>query len=1020
MSKVKTLTTILILSLFPFSLIAKKIEVNHFRSEVVSNIKESVLPFWINYSVDPSGGFYGTVYRDGTPDKNAPKGGVLNARILWTFSQAYRLYGGDEYLNMANRAQRYFIDHFIDPIYGGTFWQINADGTPQKGDIKQTYGLAYAVYGLSEHYRATGNSESLQKAIEIYNVLEDKVRDHKLDGYIESFTRDWKTPEKIGYDGDGKATKTMNTHIHVLEAYTSLYRVWKNDALKDRLESLINLLTTKLYDSNRKHLIIYCDNNWNNLADIDSYGHDIETSWLLSEAAEVLGKEKVIEKVNKIAVDMVDVALKEGVSKMGSMMYERNGEHYRKDSSWWCQAESVLGCINAYQITGNEKYLDYAYQFWSFIKKYHVDNKYGEWFRSVSEEGIPNLKEAKISLWNCPYHNGRMGFEVDTRLSNSISSQTEVMAWGNMTGVRVDGELIDFESSLAVGNLNGDIEATGKEKQVRPKYHRENNMQNVITRVRNIEFNERVEDVSAKKVKVDLTYKADTTINEPIYFRIDISSKNYNDAKISISNRIIGIKSSTRELEFKLSKSLKSFVDKRDGGKIIYIELAKGVQRGEKDSVSIEINTNGKIDHEGVVVELDVKNPGNLFAGMGGNFRLQSPDKDQKVIGYCLNNIRVAYGRVEFPWSAWQANENADPIKDAVNGKLSKHLYESIEMARQLKAKGMPVILSCWFPPAWAIDGRPEDYKRVGGIQAYRLDNSKKEKIYKSIADYLSYIKSYYGIEIDMFSFNESDLGIDIIHTPQEHCDFIKEFGEYLAKRALPTKLLLGDNSDATTYDFIVPALNDINALPYIGAVSFHSWRGCDDVTLIKWREAARKLNVPLIVGEGSTDAAAYGYPEIFNESTFALYEINLYTRICALSQPKSILQWQLTSDYSLLLGDGIFRTEGPLRTTQRFWNIKQLASTPEESMHIPAKVNKESVNVAAFANIVRGEYALHLVNNGASREATIKGLPDNVKSVRVYVTNSKESMKESKVNVTDGFVRILLQPISFISIFTE
>ena len=153
MSKVKTLTTILILSLFPFSLIAKKIEVNHFRSEVVSNIKESVLPFWINYSVDPSGGFYGTVYRDGTPDKNAPKGGVLNARILWTFSQAFRLYGGDEYLNMANRAQRYFIDHFIDPIYGGTFWQINADGTPQNGDIKQTYGLAYAIYGLSEQDR---------------------------------------------------------------------------------------------------------------------------------------------------------------------------------------------------------------------------------------------------------------------------------------------------------------------------------------------------------------------------------------------------------------------------------------------------------------------------------------------------------------------------------------------------------------------------------------------------------------------------------------------------------------------------------------------------------------------------------------------------------------------------------------------------------------------------------------------------------------------------------------------------
>lgn len=395
-----------------------QVDATALRAEIVENIKECVLPFWLDHTIDPAGGFYGMVMRDGTPVPDAPKGGVLNARILWTFSQAYRLYNDEAYLNMANRAQRYFIDHLIDPVYGGTFWQINADGTPQESDIKQTYGLAYAIYGLSEHYRATRNEESLQKAIEIYRTMEEKVLDKEQDGYIESFTREWGTPDKIGYDGDGTATKTMNTHIHVLEAYTSLYRVWPDEALRGRLRAILELLTTKLYDANRKHLILYCDNDWNNLSDIDSYGHDIETSWLLSEAAEVLGDEKAIKKINGIAIEMVDVALKEGLNEQGAMMYERHGEHYRKESSWWCQAESIVGCINAYQLTGNESYLEHAKRFWEFIKAYHVDNEYGEWFRSVSLDGKPNLKEAKVSLWNCPYHNSRMGFEVDVRLSN--------------------------------------------------------------------------------------------------------------------------------------------------------------------------------------------------------------------------------------------------------------------------------------------------------------------------------------------------------------------------------------------------------------------------------------------------------------------------------------------------------------------------------------------------------------------------------------------------------------------------
>ena len=385
------------------------------KDEITSDLKENILSFWERYSVDSSGGFYGSLGRDGAPIADAPKGGVLNARILWTFSTAYRMYGDTAYRKLADRAQRYFIDHFIDSQYGGVYWLIKADGTPLDTN-KQTYGCSYAIYGLSEHFRATGNNESLQKAIELYRIMESKVKDPVNDGYIESFTREWGTPQKLGYDGDGIAAKTMNTHIHVLEAYTALYKVWKDNSLCKRLAKVIDLITTRLYNPQTHHLISYCDLNWNNLDDIDSYGHDIETSWLLTEAAEALGDPEVIGRCRKVALELADASLKEGINPMGAMMYERHKDKSRKDASWWCQAETVVGCINAWQLTGEQSYLDSAVRTWNFIKSRMIDKEYGEWFRTVLEDGTPRYKEPKASMWNCPYHNSRMGFEIDTRL----------------------------------------------------------------------------------------------------------------------------------------------------------------------------------------------------------------------------------------------------------------------------------------------------------------------------------------------------------------------------------------------------------------------------------------------------------------------------------------------------------------------------------------------------------------------------------------------------------------------------
>lgn len=602
--------------------------------------------------------------------------------------------------------------------------------------------------------------------------------------------------------------------------------------------------------------------------------------------------------------------------------------------------------------------------------------------------------------------------------ATSLSAQTEVMAWGNMSGIRVDGELMEFESSFRIGKPGGEMEISGKERQSFPKYHRDGNMQEVTTPIRGVTLHQQVCDTEKGVAEVVLTAKSDTVLpGASVYFCMELPSPRYGSVIVD-NGREIQINGKGRTLKLSLKQKKNAFVRDENGNKVVYIPVMDRVRRGSEKTLKFKISADGEINNTAANVSLDLQNPGRLFMGMGGNFRLQNPKNDPKVIDYCLQNMRVAYGRVEMPWQKWQPDETTDPIAEARKGNLDEHVRRSMEMAQRLQAKGMPVIVSCWFPPVWAIDGKPEDYKRKGGIQAYRLNPQKEKQIYKSLADYLVYLKQEYGVETVMFSFNESDLGIDVLFTAEEHARFIKGFGAYMAERGLPTTLLLGDNSDATTLSFLDAALNDKSVWQYIGAVSFHSWRGCDDATLKRWADISKKINKPLIVGEGSTDAAAWRYPEIFGESTFAFYEINLYVRLCAICQPLSILQWQLTSDYSLLWGDGIFGSEGPLRPTQRFWNIKQLASTPENSFAIPLNCDKKEVNATAFGNISKGEYAVHLVNNGAACEAIVTGLPENITSCRAYVTNSERSMEELKsIKVESGKVVVEMPGLSFVTV---
>ncbi|WP_167619204.1 AGE family epimerase/isomerase [Maribellus sediminis] len=393
---------------------ASEIKTTSLVSETTNNLTENILPFWESYTPDPNGGFYGTVLNDGTPVPEAPKGCVLNARMLWTFSNAYMHFENEAYQELANRAQEYFLTHFIDEEFGGTYWIVKADGTPLD-DQKQCYGIAFAIYGLAAHYQATEKHESLQQAISLYRKLEEKAFDPINGGYIESFTRDWKTPQRYGYDGIGVAAKTMNTHLHLLEVYSQLYKVWPDSGLKSQLKGLVDVFLEKIIDQKRWHQNLFLTREWENLEHIDSYGHDVELSWLLTEAAELIQEETLIKQTKDIALKLVDTQMQEGRNPDGSLLYERRNGEIEGNLSWWPQAESVIAFFNAWQISGDEKYLDAAITTWEWIKDNLVDTENGGWYGGLDSDGQPLIGQPKVSLWKCPYHNSRMAFELLVR-----------------------------------------------------------------------------------------------------------------------------------------------------------------------------------------------------------------------------------------------------------------------------------------------------------------------------------------------------------------------------------------------------------------------------------------------------------------------------------------------------------------------------------------------------------------------------------------------------------------------------
>ena len=380
-----------------------------------------LLNYWSSVAIDHvHGGFIGRIDHFGNKYPKAIKGVVLNARILWTFAAAYRITKQENYKDIADLAFHYLINQFWDKKDGGFVWAVDYKGNVAS-DRKQTYAQGFGIYALAEYNRATGNAQALEYARQLYYIIENKYCDKEHGGYIEALQKDWSTLEDMRLsDKDANLPKSMNTHLHILEPYANLYRIWPDRQLKKSIISLIKIFQDKIIDAKTGHFNLFFDMNWSLKSNAISFGHDIEGAWLMHEAAEVTGDEKTIKSVQQTALNLVNITLQEGLDTDGSLFNEKDGDHLDTDKHWWPQAEAMVGLFDAWEISGNKAYLFVIEKLWEFIKNKLVDKVNGEWYWRVNDKGVPHIEEDKVGFWKCPYHNCRALMELIVRIGKYV------------------------------------------------------------------------------------------------------------------------------------------------------------------------------------------------------------------------------------------------------------------------------------------------------------------------------------------------------------------------------------------------------------------------------------------------------------------------------------------------------------------------------------------------------------------------------------------------------------------------
>jgi mannobiose 2-epimerase len=385
-----------------------------FKKEIKLELNE-ILAYWEKYSVDvENGGFYGAVDVNNVPDRQADKGLILNSRILWTFSAAYQLDPKPAYKKLANRAFNYLNTYFWDATNKGAYWSIKSTGIPSDTH-KQVYAEGFMIYAFAEYYKISKNPQALEKAKTIYQVLQTTCKDLKNGGYYEAYDATWKPiADNTITQGKVDQKKSMNTHLHLIEAFANLYQVYPDKKLKAEIESMLAIFHEKIIANGKTQTLFFMD-DWTPRSEAVSFGHDIESAWLLLETAETIKNPTWIKKMKTLAVNMAIEAEKGIDPTDGGMWNEKNQGHINTEKHWWPQAEAMVGYYNAFQLTGNKKFYALSLGSWSFIKS-ELKSPTGEWFWGIDEGKEPMFRNGKIGPWKGPYHNGRACIEILKRI----------------------------------------------------------------------------------------------------------------------------------------------------------------------------------------------------------------------------------------------------------------------------------------------------------------------------------------------------------------------------------------------------------------------------------------------------------------------------------------------------------------------------------------------------------------------------------------------------------------------------
>ena len=379
---------------------------------------DNILSFWEYNSVDQiHGGFIGQIDENNVRNYKANKGLILNARILWTFSAAYKQTKNQTHFELSQRAYQYLITYFYDKLNKGFYWLLSPEGEVMDTK-KHIYAQAFVIYGLSEYYSISHDRNALDLAIEIYHLIVEKSKDLVNGGFTEAFSMDWKELSDLRLsDKDVNVQKTMNTHLHIVEAFANLYESWADEELKSEIISNLYLINDKFIDKKSGHLKLFFDNKWQDHTDAISYGHDVEAAWLLLRCAEIVADDKLIEVYKEVAIKLIDSSIS-AIDADGGLWYEKgiNSGVLIKEKHWWPQSEFVIGSINAYQLTSDIRYLEYCQNNWTFLKN-HIKDPTGEWYWGIDTDGHQMKNQDKVGFWKCPYHNVRMCLELINRIN---------------------------------------------------------------------------------------------------------------------------------------------------------------------------------------------------------------------------------------------------------------------------------------------------------------------------------------------------------------------------------------------------------------------------------------------------------------------------------------------------------------------------------------------------------------------------------------------------------------------------